>query len=83
MSATGGLEQATVNWTAPASNGGSAITSYRVTPYIGTTAQTPVSVARPATSKTITGLTGGTAYTFKVAAVNAIGTGPDSVPQTR
>ena len=29
-----------MNWTAPASDGGSAITSYRVTPYIGTTAQT-------------------------------------------
>ena len=78
VSATGGQEQATVNWTAPGNNGGSAITSYRVTPYIGTTAQTPVSVPAPANSKTITGLTGGTAYTFKVAAINAIGTGPDS-----
>ena len=45
VSATGGQEQATVNWTAPANNGGSAITSYRVTPYIGSTAQSPVTVA--------------------------------------
>ena len=67
-----------MNWTAPANNGGSAITSYRVTPYIGATAQTAVTVSAPATSKTITGLTGGTAYTFRVAAINAIGTGPDS-----
>ena len=78
VSATGGQGQATVNWTAPASNGGSPITSYRVTPYIGTTAQAPVSVTAPASSKTITGLTGGTPYTFKVAAINTIGTGPDS-----
>ena len=78
VSASAGQEQATVNWTAPASDGGSAITSYRVTPYIGTTAQTPVSVTAPASSKTITGLSAGTPYTFKVAAVNAIGTGPDS-----
>ena len=42
VSATGGQEQATVNWTAPASDGGSPITSYRVTPYIGTTAQAAV-----------------------------------------
>ena len=78
VSAPPGRHQATVNWTAPASDGGSAITSYRVTPYIGATAQTPVTVAAPATSKTITGLTAGTAYTFKVAAINAVGTGPDS-----
>ena len=35
--------QALVSWTAPAANG-SPITSYTVTPYIGTTAQTPVQV---------------------------------------
>ena len=78
VNATGGQEQATVNWTAPASDGGSTLTSYRVTPYIGTTAQAPVSVSVPATSRTITGLAGGTPYTFKVAATNAVGTGPDS-----
>ena len=78
MSATAGQSAATVNWTAPASDGGSAITSYRITPYIGTNAQTPVTVAAPATSKTISGLTPGTSYSFKVAAVNSVGTGPDS-----
>ncbi len=78
VSASAGSGQATVNWTVPASDGGSAILSYRITPYIGANAQTPVTVAAPATSKTITGLTNGTAYTFTVAAVNSIGTGPES-----
>ncbi len=76
VSATAGLGQATVNWTAPSSGG--TPTSYRITPYKGATAQTPVTIPAPATSKTITGLTGGTSYTFKVAAINGAGAGPDS-----
>jgi hypothetical protein len=78
VSATAGLGQATVSWTAPSSGG--APTSYRITPYIGANAQAPVTVAAPATSKTITGLTGGTTYTFRVAALNEAGAGPESSP---
>ena len=80
--ATGGNGSATVSWIAPASTGGSAITSYTVTPFIGSTAQTPVTVtgSPPATSTTVTGLTNGTAYTFTVSATNANGTGPVSAP---
>ena len=44
VSATAGNGSATVSWTAPGS-GGSAITSYTVTPYIGSAAQTPVTVS--------------------------------------
>jgi hypothetical protein len=79
VSATAGNGTATVNWTAPA-NGGSPITSYTITPYIGTTAQLPTTIfgSPPATSTTITGLTNGTTYTFAVTATNAIGTGPPS-----
>jgi hypothetical protein len=79
VTATAGNGSATVSWTAP-SNGGSAITSYTVTPFIGTTAQTPTTITGnpPATSATVSGLTNGTTYTFRVAATNAVGTGPAS-----
>ncbi len=80
VSATAGVGQATVNWTPPANDGGSAITSYRITPYIGANAQTPTTVSAPASSKTITGLTGGTTYTFTVTAINSVGPGQESAP---
>jgi hypothetical protein len=81
VTATAGNASATVSWTAPA-NGGSPITSYTVTPYIGSAAQTALATTvagnPPATSTTVTGLTNGTAYTFTVTATNGVGTGPAS-----
>ena len=84
VSATAGNGSATVTWTAP-SDGGSPITSYTVTPYVGSTAQTPTDRHRPAAADhaTVSGLTNGTTYTFTVSATNAIGTGPQSVRPTR
>jgi predicted phage tail protein len=78
VSATRGDASATLNWTAPTSNGGRQITDYRITPYIGPVAQTPVRNGSTATTANLTGLSNGTTYTFTVAAVNSIGTGPDS-----
>src|SRR5207245_9908986 len=77
--ATAANRHATESWTAPA-NWGSPITSYTVTPYIGTAPQTPTvfTGGPPATSATVTGLGGGTTYTFTVAAINSIGTGAES-----
>jgi Fibronectin type III domain len=77
VTAVGGDAQATVSWTTPVSNGGSAITGYTVTPFIGAVAQTPTDVGA-VTSTTITGLQNGKFYSFKVAAENAVGTGTQS-----
>jgi Fibronectin type III domain len=77
VTAVAGNASATVSWTPPASNGGSPITNYTVTPYIGASAQTPTTVPN-VTSTSVTGLTNGTTYTFKVHATNGVGAGPDS-----
>jgi uncharacterized protein (TIGR02145 family) len=65
---TAGNAQASVAFTAPASNGGSAITGYTVTSspggFTATGASSPL---------VVTGLTNGTAYTFTVVATNAAG----------
>jgi predicted phage tail protein len=69
-----GNMQATVSWTAPASNGGSPITQYIATATPGGQAATTTG----ATSVVVTGLTNGTSYTFTVRAVNVIAAGPNS-----
>ncbi len=74
--------QATVTWTAPAPNGGSAISGYTVTPYIGSTAGSPTQVGASTTSATISGLSNGTTYTFQVTATNTGGTGPAGTSNT-
>jgi len=68
-----GSTSASVDFTAPASNGGSAITSYIAI-------SSPGSISSTATSNpiTVSGLTSGTSYTFTVAAINSVGTGATS-----
>ena len=74
VSAAAGDGRATVSWTA-ASDGGSAITGYRVTASPGG-ASVP---ADPWTrSATVPGLANGTPYTFTVTASNAVGSSPAS-----
>jgi hypothetical protein len=72
--ATAGDGQATVSWTAPASDGGSPVTGYVVTPYIEYYPLPPQTFTATATTQTLTGLTNGTEYRFRVQAINAIGT---------
>jgi hypothetical protein len=71
--ATGGNAQAVVTFTAPASDGGSPITGYRVTSSPG-----GITATGSSSPITITGLTNGTSYTFTVAAQNAVGYGAES-----
>jgi subtilase family serine protease len=75
VSAVAGNAQATVSFTAPASNGGSAISSYTVTSNPG-----GIKAAGASSPIRVTGLTNGTSYTFTVTATNATGTGPASSP---
>ena len=81
VSATPGDTAAYVTWLPPA-NPGSPITGYRVTPYVGATAQSPTTVsgAPPPTNLVVTGLTNGTTYTFVVAAIINTAAGQDSAP---
>jgi hypothetical protein len=69
---------AAVSWTAPADHGVSPVTGYTVTPYLGAVPQTPRVFNATALTETVTGLTNAKVYTFKVAATNSAGTGPQS-----
>jgi hypothetical protein len=73
--AGGSAGQAVLTWTVPADNG-SAIVSYTVTPYDGTTAGTPIVLPGSSlTGTTVTGLVSGHTYTFTVFATNGNGNG--------
>ena len=78
--AIGGSTNAALTWTAPASNGGSAITDYAVqySSNGGGSWSTFAHAASTTAAITVTGLTNGTAYQFRVAAVNVAGTGATS-----
>ncbi|MDQ1379756.1 MAG: hypothetical protein QOJ71_475, partial [Actinomycetota bacterium] len=78
VSATAGHTSATVRWTAPATNNGSVVTAYTVTPYLGAAAQTPTVFNSTATTEIVGGLTTGKVYSFKVTATNARGVSPQS-----
>jgi hypothetical protein len=78
-----GEKSASVSWVAPTSDGGSALLDYTVTAYnastnvaTGNVCTTPNGTTRTCT---VTGLTNGVAYYFKISARNAMGSGAQSL----
>lgn len=76
LTATPSGSDITLAWTAPANNGGSAITGYKVEQQYNGGAWSIVATPT-GTTTTRTGLAGGS-YSWRVSAVNAIGTGSPS-----
>jgi hypothetical protein len=76
-----GGASAVVLWTAPRLDGGRHVTSYTITPYVGTTALATTTVggaAPPPVTGVVSGLSNGTTYTFTVTASTSAGLGPES-----
>jgi hypothetical protein len=69
---------AKATWQAPASDGGTPVTGYRITPYLAGKAQTALTqtVAASDLEQEFTGLVAGQGYTFGVQALNSAGAGP-------
>ena len=76
VSAVAANRKATVNWSAPADDGGLPFVRYTVTPYTGATPRPSVAVT--ATTVQIGSLITGTDYTFAVSAFNGWDEGPMS-----
>jgi hypothetical protein len=78
--ATPGDGSVSLTWTAPASNGGSAVTDYSVQyRAVGNSIWLPYNDGvSTTTSATLSGLINGTAYEFIVSAINSVGISPAS-----
>ena len=94
LAATEGEGLVWLNWSAPATNGGAALTRYEYRHAAGTTVPTstswttladsndPGSSAADETSVLVRGLTNATAYAFELRAVNSAGDGTTAGPVT-
>lgn len=78
VSAVTGDERAVVSFVPPVNNGGSAVTGYQVYVYENGVRQDALTASGSSSPITVTGLKSQTTYTFKVAAVNALGEGVES-----
>lgn len=80
LSAAAGNGQVVLDWAAPSSTGGSAITDYVIEQSTdgGSTWSTVSDGTSTSTAATVSSLTNGTAYRFRIAAENSVGTGASS-----
>ena len=78
VTASAGDGQAFINWAAPASDGGTAIAGYTVNSEpAGKTCESSTLAC------TVSGLSNGTPYAFRVTATNAVGTSAASAPSNK
>jgi hypothetical protein len=75
-SANAGNGSVTLAWSAPASNGGSAVTGYRVYRSGTSGGETLLTTLGSVTTWTDSGLSNGSTYYYKLSALNAIGESP-------
>lgn len=65
--------QVTINWSAPASNGGASITNYKVYRGVTSGGETLLTTLSNVLTITDTGLTNNALYYYKISAVNSVG----------
>src|SRR5437762_2326137 len=78
LAATGGNAQVTLTWQAPASDGGSPITNYKIYRGLAPTTETFLTTVGNVLTYTDRSVTNGVTYYYQVSAVNAAGEGPRS-----
>ena len=83
LAATTGDQQVALSWSAPVDDGGASVSGYDVEVSSDAGASWVTALAgHGSVSATVTGLTNGVDYLFRVAAVNAAGTGSTSATAT-
>ena len=78
LSASAGNAKVTLNWTAPADDGGAPVTAYRIYRRSGADPYVEIASVGDALTYQDTGRTNGTTYWYQVAAQNSAGVGPVS-----